>query len=141
MSILLPRLTNFTWVGPRCPWCGSEVIEVTEGGWLLRLKLKVTLPAPKLASNSVATLTCGGFPVAFWTTRNNLVTISITWPVWNTKSPLRLMPSEDKHPGTTLGWLRNSLVGLVWKSKKLCYKFSLFSILLCFTSLPKSLVV
>ena len=118
MSILLPRLTNFTWVGPWWLWWWSEeVMEVNaEAGWLLRLKLKLTLPAPKLASNSVAILTCGGFPVAFCTTRNNLVTISMTWPVWKTKSPLRLMPSEDKHPGTTLGWLRNSLVGLVCKS-------------------------
>ena len=119
MSILLPRFTNFTWVGPWWPEWWSEVTDVNaEAGWLLRLKLNVTLPAPKLASNSVEILTWGGFPVAFCTTRNNLVTISMTWPVWNTKSPLRLMPSEDRHPGTTLGWLRNSLVGLVWKGKQ-----------------------
>ena len=121
MSILLPLLTNFACVEPwwseavRGVTVGAEAVAApAEGGWLLFLKLKVTEPAPKLASNSVAMLTCGGLPVAFCTTRNNLVTISMTWPVCKTKSPFLLIPSEERHPGTTLGWLRSSRVGLDW---------------------------
>lgn len=121
MSILLPRFTSLTWV--ECPWwppSWPDVREViAEGGGLLRLKLKVTEPAPKLASNSVERFTCGGFPVAFCTTKNSLVTISMTWPVWRTKSPFLLIPSDERHPGTTFGWLRSSLVGLDWKEEKM----------------------
>lgn len=36
----------------------------------------------------------GGFPVAFCMTRNIFVTISMTCPVWNTKSPF-FRPSSD----------------------------------------------
>ena len=127
MSILLPRLTNFACVEPW--WSAEEAVKgVTEeaavedvGGWLLFLKLKVTEPAPKLASNSVAILTCGGLPVAFCTTKNSLVTISMTWPVCKTKSPFLLIPSEERHPGTTLGWLRSSRVGLDWNKLQADY--------------------
>ena len=57
--------------------------------------------------------TAGGFPVAFWTTRNSLVTISMTWPVWKTKSPFLFTASDDKQPGM-LGWLLSSRVGEDW---------------------------
>lgn len=42
---------------------------------------------------SVVMFTSGAFPTAFCTTRNSFVTISITWPVWNTKSPFFLLRS------------------------------------------------
>lgn len=42
---------------------------------------------------SVVILTSGGLPLAFWTTKNSFVTISITWPVWKTKSPFFLLRS------------------------------------------------
>ena len=45
-----------------------------------------------------------------WTTRKSLVTISMTWPVWKTKSPFRFTASEDRQFGM-LAWLRSSRVG------------------------------
>ena len=73
---------------------------------------------PKFASNCVAMLTAGGLPVAFCTTRNSLVTISITCPVWNTKSPFRLTASELRHPGM-FGWDFSSRVGDDWNKTQL----------------------
>lgn len=49
---------------------------------------------PKCGPYSVLMCTSGGFAVAFWMTRNNLVTISITCPVWKIKSPF-LRPISD----------------------------------------------
>lgn len=49
-------------------------------------------------THSVAMLTSGGLPVAFWTTKNNFVTISITCPVWKTKSPFFLRSVWKRHP-------------------------------------------
>ena len=79
------------------------------------LNWKVTEWVPKLASNWVLILTAGGLPVAFCTTRNSLVTISMTWPVWKTKSPFLLTASEERQPGM-LGWLLSSRVGEDWKA-------------------------
>ena len=79
------------------------------------LNWKVTECVPKLASNWVLILTAGGLPVAFCTTRNSLVTISMTWPVWKTKSPFLLTASEERQPGM-LGWLLSSRVGEDWKA-------------------------
>lgn len=45
-------------------------------------------------THSVLIWTSGGFAVAFCITKNNFVTISMTWPVWNTKSPF-LRPISD----------------------------------------------
>lgn len=45
-------------------------------------------------THSVLMWTSGGFAVAFCITKNNFVTISITWPVWKTKSPF-LRPISD----------------------------------------------
>ena len=84
--------------------------------WLqwFTLNWKVTECVPKLASNCVLMFTLGGFPVAFCTTRNSLVTISITWPVWKTKSPFRFTASEERHPGMFACDL-SSRVGEPWK--------------------------
>ena len=79
------------------------------------LNWNVTECVPKLASNWVLILTAGGLPVAFCTTRKSLVTISMTWPVWKTKSPFLLTASEERQPGM-LGWLLNSRVGEDWKA-------------------------
>lgn len=48
----------------------------------------------RIFTYSVLIWTSGGFAVAFCITKNNFVTISITWPVWNTKSPF-LRPISD----------------------------------------------
>ena len=88
----------------------------TLNDWLqwFTLNWKVTECVPKLASNCVLMFTLGGFPVAFCTTRNSLVTISITWPVWKTKSPFRFTASEERHPGMFACDL-SSRVGEPWK--------------------------
>ena len=65
----------------------------------LALNWKVTEWVPKLASNWVLMLTVGGLPVAFCTTRKSLVTISMTCPVWKTKSPFLFTASEERQPG------------------------------------------
>ena len=65
---------------------------------------------PKLASNWVLMLTVGGLPVAFCTTRKSLVTISMTCPVWKTKSPFLFTASEERQPGI-FAWDLNSRVG------------------------------
>jgi len=88
--------------------------------WLVVfLNAKVIDSEPKLASNSWAMLTWGGFPVAFCITRKSFVTISMTWPVCKTKSPLRrllLSVEDDKHPGIFVLYCeRVSLVGLAYK--------------------------
>jgi len=106
-SILFPLLTSFT-----CPGTTSCPAAPPVLNW------KVTECVPKFASNWVLILTRGGFPVAFCTTRNSLVTISITCPVWNTKSPFRLTASEERQLGM-LAWDRNSRVGelgLTWNT-------------------------
>lgn len=47
----------------------------------------------------------GGFPVAFWTTRNSFVTTSMTCPVCSTRSPFLLESSEPKRqPGELRFW-------------------------------------
>lgn len=41
-----------------------------------------------------------GLLLAFWHTRNNLVTTSMIWPVCSIKSPrLRSSSDEKRHPG------------------------------------------
>lgn len=103
-SILFPFLNTLIW-----PLCTS--------GSPVHLNVNVTICPPKFASNlqtnrsplffqakkaathSVKTLTSGAFPTAFWTTKKSFVTISITCPVWNTKSPFFLLKSLwNKHP-------------------------------------------
>lgn len=42
------------------------------------------------------TLTSGALPAAFCTTRNILVTSSMTWQVWITRSPFHLFPKEGE---------------------------------------------
>ena len=76
----------------------------------LALNWKVTEWVPKLASNWVLMLTVGGLPVAFCTTRKSLVTISMTCPVWKTKSPFLFTASEERQPGI-FAWDLNSRVG------------------------------
>ena len=106
---ILALLNQFT-----IQWEISNNLNVLTHNWnfikRLTLNWKVTEWVPKLASNWVLMLTLGGFPVAFCTTRKSLVTISITWPVWKTKSPFRLTASEERHPGM-LACDRSSLVG------------------------------
>lgn len=46
--------------------------------------------------------TSGGLAVAFCTTRNSFVTISITWQVWKTKSPFLRVISDWLE--TKMGW-------------------------------------
>ena len=131
-SILFPRLTNFTCPGATSAWPPDwNTIKCWMVPFFLMsshhknylflhekigftLNWKVTEWVPKFASNWVLILTAGGFPVAFWTTRNSFVTISMTWPVWKTKSPFLTTAWEDRHPGT-LGWLFNSRVGEDWR--------------------------
>lgn len=70
-----------------CPECGISVKAP-------HLKVNTTVCCPKFASNSVLMWISGGLDVAFWITKNNFVTISITCPVWNTKSPF-FLPNSD----------------------------------------------
>lgn len=55
-------------------------------------------------SYSVFTWMSGGFPVAFWITKNIFVTISITCPVWKIKSPFFFPSSDCKYLSSIRHW-------------------------------------
>lgn len=82
---------------------------------------------PFLIAYSVLILISGAFPTAFCTTRNNFVTISITWPVWKTKSPFFLLRSLwNKQPvGCGVSWplLHSDIVFATGHCKPQIYMF------------------
>lgn len=65
--------------------------------WLFQVSMTVIKTKVSI-TYSGAIFTSGALPTAFWITRNSLVTISITWPVWNTKSPFPWTSEWKRQP-------------------------------------------